>query len=164
MDEYNNYPKIIAELHKLDHLAINVGVLHDNFLQMIAVVNNDGTVIHAKKGKYLMIPKRGGGFIQKESVTIPARRFMEKTIIRHSAEWQEVSADMVAKLASGGDMTALNIAHTIGGMAVKQMKREIIDFKEPHNSAFTIANKGKDDPLVDTGALRDAINYEIVEI
>ncbi|WP_143463350.1 hypothetical protein [Levilactobacillus enshiensis] len=145
-------------------MQIEVGVLKDDYLQMIAVVNNDGAVIRAKNVPYLVIPYRKDGvmtYIKKKSVSIPARRFMERTVSRHEGRWQTVAEQQLAKLMNG-DGSAMMALEMIGHLAVEAMKSEIIRFKVPHNAALTIANKGFDDPLIDTGALRDAIDYRIV--
>lgn len=163
-DEFNYILKIEHEIDVFNSMAIEVGVLKDDYLQMIAVVNNDGAVIRAKNVPYLVIPYRKDGvmtYIKKKSVSIPARRFMERTIARHEGRWQTLAMQQLTKLMNG-DGTAMMALHMIGHVAVEQMKSEIVRFKVPHNAPLTVANKGFDDPLIDTGALRDAINYRIV--
>lgn len=164
IDEYNNIGKISQQVDVFNTHMIEVGVLANGFLQMIAVVNNDGAVIHAKSSEYLMIPYRENGklkFAKKKSVTIPARRFLERTMERHESRWQTEARKQFIKIADGNG-TAMMALNMLGHLMVTQMKSEIVKFKVPHNAKLTIANKGKDDPLIDTGALRDAINYRIV--
>lgn len=165
IDEYNNIGKISQQIDEFNTHMIQVGIVDgDGFLQMIAIVNNDGTTIHAKNGPYLKIPYRENGklkFALKESVAIPPRRYMERTIKRHESKWQTIAKQQLYKIMNGNG-TAMLALNTIGHAAVEQMKSEIIKFKSPHNAPLTIANKGKDDPLVDTGVLRDAIDYRIV--
>lgn len=164
IDDFNYIDKIEHEIDVFNSMAIEVGVLKDDYLQMIAVVNNDGAVIRAKNVPYLVIPYRKDGvmtYIKKKSVSIPARRFMERTITRHEGRWQTLAMQQLTKLMNG-DGTAMMALHMIGHIAVEQMKSEIVRFKVPHNAPLTVANKGFDDPLIDTGALRDAINYRIV--
>lgn len=163
-DEYNYIDKIEREIDVFNSMQIEVGVLHDDFLQMIAVVNNDGAVIRAKNVPYLVIPLMKNGvrtYIKKKSVSIPARKFMERTITRHEGRWQTIAVQQITKLMNG-DGSAMMALHMIGHIAVEQMKSEIVRFKVPHNAPLTVANKGFDDPLIDTGALRDAIDYRIV--
>lgn len=166
-DEFNNADKIMGELNIINHSAIQIGVLDESgeFLQMIAIVNNDGTTIRAKNKPYLMIPykKSDGttGYFQKKEVSIPARRFLERTIKVHGGRWSTYAAEQIPDLIDGSK-TAMGIMRNVGELAVKQMQSEITKFKVPHNAPLTVANKGFDDPLIDTGALRDTIAYEIV--
>ena len=44
---------------------------------------------------------------------------------------------------------------------VNHMKSVIDEWTTPPNSAATIQRKGKDDPLVDTGKMRDSVEYRI---
>lgn len=167
MDEYNHIPNILREVGQLNQEQLLVGILDESgdYLQMIAVVNNDGTTITAKNAPYLMIPVRQSdgtlSFIRKKSVTIPARHFLERTIKRHEAEWQDYALERIPKVMDG-TISGHELLDALGILAVTQMKAEITKFKTPKNSGLTVANKGRDDPLVDTGALRDAISYEIV--
>lgn len=48
------------------------------------------------------------------------------------------------------------------GIILKNLFRQsIIDFKIPENAPSTQRKKGRDDPLVDIGIMRDSINYEV---
>lgn len=163
--EYNKYPEAIKQFNIMNSLEIHVGVLHDKHLQMIAVVNNDGATIKAKNVPYLMVPtlsKDGKkGFVKLKEVHIPPRRFMEKTKTHNERRWLSYAQQETMKILAG-DMTARHALEYLGHLATEQMKTEIIKFAHPANAPLTIANKGFNDPLIDTGALRDSITYEIV--
>ncbi|TPR19988.1 hypothetical protein DY138_00700 [Apilactobacillus timberlakei] len=169
MEEKDNIPKSIKEFNKLNHMQLNVGILNSEtqFLQMIAIVNNDGTVIHAKNYKYLRIPVRQSdgkiGFVQKESVRIPARRYLEKTIVDGESAWQDFILNQVFEITEGHDVTADSIMNSLGKKVVARMQNIMKSWSKPGNAPITIANKGKDDPLIDTGKLMESIKYEIKE-
>ena len=63
------------------------------------------------------------------------------------------------RIVDGSAMMAIRVSRHI---ACERMKAEIVRLKVPHNAPVTVAIKGFDDPLIDTGALRDAIDYRIV--
>lgn len=165
LDEFNNIPDTLIELEKLNNHAVAVGILEDDFLMMIAQVNNDGTVIHAKGDGYLMIPVKDNGevvsFVRKKSVTIPARHFLERTLSNFSRTRQDYVEARIPELLDG-TTTAMAILDGLGQLTVTQMRTEIQEFKKPKNAPLTIHNKGKDDPLVDTGKLGDSIAYKII--
>lgn len=166
--EYDRIPEIEHECDVFTTHRIEVGVIgNDGVLQMIAIVNNDGTTIRAKRAPYLMIPYHEGGklkFARKKEVVIPARRFLERTVTRHESRWRSETMRFFAHIADEDHITgsAMGELNKLGKLITEQMKNEITRFKVPHNAPLTIANKGKDDPLIDTGALRDAIDYRIV--
>lgn len=164
-DEYNHIPTMLHEIAYLNEHAVAVGILEDDFLIMIAQVNNDGTIIHAKGNGYLMIPVKENGkvasFVRKRSVTIPARHFLERTLDNYAQVRTDYMADRMADLQDG-TTSGHAILDELGRMTVRQMKNEIAAFANPKNAPLTIHNKGKDDPLVDTGKLHDSIAYKII--
>jgi len=51
----------------------------------------------------------------------------------------------------------------LGSVAVGDVQRTIRDIKQPPNAPSTIRKKGSDNPLIDTGRLRQSIEYAIGE-
>jgi hypothetical protein len=49
----------------------------------------------------------------------------------------------------------------MGQLAEGHVKQEITDLRTPPNAESTIRAKGSDNPLIDTGALRQSIRYVI---
>lgn len=169
MEEFDYMPHAISEFNKLNNSEIRVGILDKsgNFLQMIAIVNNNGCFIHAKNYPKLRIPVKLSngktGYVFKESVTIPARRFMEKTITDHENEWIEYLQNGILSISSNDNMSAKTIMDNLGRQIISEMQDEMNNWTSPSNAPLTIQNKGKDNPLIDTGKLRDSIDYEIVD-
>lgn len=168
MEEKDNIPKAMEELNKLNRMQLNVGILNSEtpFLQMIAIVNNDGTVIHAKNYPYLRIPVRQAdgriGFVFKKSVKIPARRYLEKTIIDGQDDWQNFVLNNVYEITEG-NTTATELMNNLGKKVVARMQNIMKSWSKPGNARITVANKLKNDPLIDTGHLMESIKYEIKE-
>jgi hypothetical protein len=70
---------------------------------------------------------------------------------------------MIPKVLSG-EMTMRILLEQMGQLAEGHIKQEITDLKDPPNAASTIAAKGSDNPLIDTGAFRQSIRYVIAEV
>ena len=51
----------------------------------------------------------------------------------------------------------------IGDLLVEGVKFNIISLDDPPNSAETIERKGRNDPLVDSGLMRDSVEYKVVK-
>ena len=57
------------------------------------------------------------------------------------------------------EISAANAAR-IGRFAVEMIQSRIKDLKDPENAESTLIVKRGDNPLVDTGELHDAVDYE----
>lgn len=98
------------------------------------------------------------------SITNPPRPFMTvglKSILR-SAAYRKMYADYLRKIVSG-KMTPRAAYDQIGKFAVEDLKQLIDDWTNPPNSAKTIAIKGRNDPLVDTGTMLNSVKYKIAK-
>lgn len=88
---------------------------------------------------------------------IPPRPFMRNTVAEHGSEWPDAAASLL--VASGYDA-----AKTLGlvGEGIKgQLEQSIVGFASPPNAPSTIAKKGFDAPLRDTGHMLNSITVEV---
>jgi hypothetical protein len=91
------------------------------------------------------------------AANIPARPMMRMTIRRKSSTWGKLL--QAALKQSGGDSAA---ALAIVGAKIKAQIQESIDRGGwQRNAPSTVASKGKDTPLVDTGDMLRAVDYEV---
>lgn len=172
-------------------IGIFGGSADDNFYAMIANVHEFGMTIHAKN-KYLTIPtKHAEGrkvseipglfrpkgkdilavanndgtltvmFILKESVNIPERSFIRSTFDENEDGWSEFIEDRV-NLIFEGEMRARQLFEQLGAKIVGQIQKKMTDIRSPKNAAITAANKGSDNPLMDTGELRRRVTWQVV--
>lgn len=88
---------------------------------------------------------------------IPPRNFFQTTIDKNKDKWSKG----LQKLVINHDID--HSLELLGVVATADMKDSITNWKTPRNAPYTIKLKGKDTPLVDTGALHDSINYEVVK-
>jgi len=97
-----------------------------------------------------------------EAKNIPARSFLGWTLRNHVEEYSK------AGLKVGKAISLRKVAWKVGlgqlgTMMQDDIKQRIVDIKDPPNAAMTIAIKGVDNPLVDTGHLGQSIRYEVRE-
>lgn len=89
---------------------------------------------------------------------IPARPFVDKGV---DSVKQKIVRDIEESMAKGsGDVRALSRA---GLIAVGGIRQYMTDLRTPPNAPMTIALKGSDNPLIDTGLLRNSITSVIVK-
>ena len=135
----------------------------------VEVENNDsgrhstpykGTIQHGNKAR--------GGAITYQSprgntVTvrgIPERSFMRSTFGDEHKKWAKDVADNIPLLLEGISKPDVLIG-TMGAIMEKAIKDKIIDIHEPPNSPQVIADKGSDNPLIDTGKMIQSIAHEV---
>ena len=90
--------------------------------------------------------------------TAPARSFLRSTFDK--AGYYETELTGLAKRV-GAELTARRALRILGMKITSDVKSTIVNLKEPPNAASTIAEKGSSNPLVDTGKLRQSIDFEI---
>lgn len=164
INEYDHIEDTLTAFDTLNLKQLDVGIVNgDEFLSMIAWVNDVGATITAKNVPYLTIPYKQDGklkFAKKKSINIPARPFLERTINTKGFKWNSYFADLVQE-ALEGHGNANTIMHSMGKLMVNDMKSQIKGYIRPHNAPLTIANKGFDDTLIDTGKMLNSIDYRI---
>ena len=91
---------------------------------------------------------------------IPERSFLRGGILRNLPRLRQLNADSMRKVARGSSTLSASL-HRLGVAAAGDVKQFIVDGTFVPNAASTIAGKGSDKPLIDTGSLRQSITYEI---
>ena len=91
---------------------------------------------------------------------IPARSFLRSTVKEKRAKYKALSAKIVEKVIDKPEDFLLLLGK-LGQIAENDVKNKIRDLKEPKNAPLTIKLKGSDNPLIDTGQLRQAIRFVI---
>ena len=92
---------------------------------------------------------------------IPPRPFLTQTAESKRSDWESIIA-RVNKLVLEGKIDANTASEILGQKMQADIQQTIIDYTTPKNADSTIAQKGKDDPLVDNGALKDSIKYQVI--
>lgn len=137
--------RFLAELEKLKHLEVKVGyqageATDDDGVDLcdIAMWNELGT---------------------SGSHPIPARPFLRQSVDENEDEIRSFCAQQVRKIASGG--TAEDALKKIGVKVKGIVQTTIKDGHFEPNAPSTIRKKHSSKPLIDTGRLRQSVNYHI---
>lgn len=96
-----------------------------------------------------------GGLVQH----VPPRPVVRPVMAENSRRWGRILADVL--LAQN-----YNVANTLAIMGegiVGQIKQKIAEIRDPPNAPATIAAKGFDKPLIDTGQMQNSITYEVAD-
>ncbi|ABR46651.1 conserved hypothetical protein [Alkaliphilus metalliredigens QYMF] len=121
-----------------------------------------GTKILAKpkgQGEKDFIPM----FVLLKSVMIPERSYIRSTFDENKNKINEMGQDLLINVLEG-KLTGEQLYNRLGLYLQTLIQRKIKETKSPANSALTVANKGTDNPLIQTGRLRNAVTYEVVSL
>lgn len=88
---------------------------------------------------------------------IPPRPFFRNMINEKQGEWPEAIAGVLRAQNNDVDR-ALDIA---GAAIAGQLRQSIVDLWEPPLAPSTVARKGFDKPLVDTGHMLKSVDHEV---
>lgn len=94
--------------------------------------------------------------------SIPARPFLRPAIEEGTPKFVRLAEIDLPDILLGRQPMS-RLLNRMGNLAVGMVQQKITDLKTPPNAKSTIAKKGSDNPLIDTGALRQSINYETID-
>lgn len=126
-----------------------------------AAYNEFGAVVPVTKKMRGYFLFKYGVRLKKQTLIIPARPFMRKTLEEHRQEWVN---SLASALKAG--MSPEDALKGIGDRMVADIKRKIMSNMEPENSPLTVRIKngkeaGRAGTLFNTGALEKSINFEV---
>lgn len=95
---------------------------------------------------------------------IPPRPFMRLGLrdLLKSKPYTQAMKEAFLKTIKGNSTLRLQYV-LIGEKVVPDLKRVIDDWVYPPNATFTQQLKGRDDPLVDTGHMRDSVKAKVMK-
>lgn len=138
--------KIINELKNKKNKYVSVGILKGNYpeeqggknIAEVALFNEFGTK------------------------NIPERSFIRSTL-QENKNYKAIKEKLAKKIIKSE--LEEEQALTILGQKVKQdIQNKIVELREPPNKAITIYKKGSSNPLIDTGLLKNSIDYEVTNV
>jgi hypothetical protein len=137
------------------------GAIVDNEARQQSVYRNID-----KEGNF----KRNGKFAKKNAANfetthsvgasktiIPARPFFRTAIELNQQKW----VDMAKKMLADGNYDTGSILSKIGSVIKNDIQDSIRTFNSPPNAPSTIAKKGFDNPLIETGFMLNSVDFEI---
>lgn len=89
----------------------------------------------------------------------PQRAFIESTVKRESQHWQQLLANEFLTAIQSGTLTLTHIGEQVKADVIKTIDDNL--HPHPNNAKSTIEKKGFDHPLIETGLLRDSIDFTI---
>lgn len=149
------WDELRARAAKLDKCFVRVGVLE----------SKGGSEMHNTEGGKPITLVELATIHEFGTANIPERSFIRTTLlINKAAELEEMQVKLARAIVMKG-MDPLRALNILGSWAASQIKNGITS---EEIGAFplaesTIARKGSSKPLVDTGLLKNAISYEVVD-
>lgn len=134
--------RFLKELRKLEQLEVRVG------FQAGQHTYEDGADL-----------AEVAAFNELGSSDTPARPFMRQSFENHEAELQAACEEANKVIANGG--TAQQALQKIGVFTKGLVQQEIVDGGFAPNAESTIAKKGSEKPLIDSGLMRESVNFVI---
>ena len=134
--------RYFAELKKLTKLEVQVG------FQRGEGASEDGTDLVDI-----------AAYNELGTSTSPARPFMKQSFENHEKELQ-AACNVVNKTISNGG-TAQQALDKLGVFCKGLVQQEIVDGGFEPNKPSTIEKKGSDQPLIDTGTMRQSVQYVV---
>lgn len=134
--------KFLAEIEKLKILQVQVGY------QAGEVTDDNGVDI-----------ANIAAFNELGTVTAPSRPFLRKSVDENASKIKAMCASQLQKLRDGA--TAEDILKTLGVFQKGLVQQKIVDGSFEPNAPSTIRKKHSDKPLIDTGRMRQSVNYVI---
>lgn len=89
---------------------------------------------------------------------IPARPFITMAIDENGRAWKKTVA-RVLRLLQAGTITQETAEGILGADMQADIQQALVALRDPANADSTIEQKGSDNPLIDTGALKDAVKW-----
>lgn len=137
----DGFARVRKALQDAGSRGLKVGVLGDqgSDLVMVATYNEFGTE------------------------SIPERSFVRSTLAENRPKYQKAMQRGLEAIIDGR-ATVDTVLNLIGLEAVADIQKKITDIRTPPNAPVTIAQKGSDNPLIDTGRLRQSVTFSVVKV
>lgn len=90
------------------------------------------------------------------SHNIPPRPFMKWTVYKNAKKWKEQIRRLIYDT-----MSLKATLEDIGPVVAEDIQDMITDWSEPPNAQSTVKQKGFNNPLIDSGQLRDSVRYKV---
>jgi hypothetical protein len=102
------------------------------------------------------------GTVRNGVQAIPARPFLRTAMAENRREYMRLAKDLLRKMLTG-KISAKKAQGILGLTAQSDVRNKITSIRTPSNAPETIARKKSSNPLIDTGAMRQHINWAPVD-
>lgn len=148
------FDSIVTDLETLGQTSVDVGFFDDG------TMSADGEMSMVDLAELQMVGRKGNWDYNESP--IPSRDFMSQTAIDNHDEIGNAQEKLVGDLIDKKTF-AIQGAIDVGEQYGEMMKKTIDDFDTPPNAEATIEFKGFDNPLVDSGKMRDSVTVKLTE-
>lgn len=93
---------------------------------------------------------------------VPPRPFIRGAFDKNAGQLSEVKAKLYGGIVDG-KVTVTKALSVLGRLHQGQVQAYIVELRDPPNAESTIERKGSDNPLIDTGRLRNSVSWEVDE-
>lgn len=93
----------------------------------------------------------------------PERSFLRSTVDVHQREYAALVEEIIGAAIDGRQKLDKGLG-LLGARLVADIQQTMRNFDDPANAPSTIARKGFDNPLIETGRLRQSIDWEIRKV
>ena len=93
--------------------------------------------------------------------TIPERSFLRSTVDENRKKYLSALSAAIDKGITYGRAAMVRELGKVGQVAVGDVQRKIRDLDTPPNAPSTVRQKGFDNPLIETGRLRQSIDFKV---
>ena len=142
--------KLSLALKSIEQKITNAGVLRMGFLE-------GATYPSTKKGGALPVAQVAF-WNEFGTIRAPARPAFRTTIKKQSPTW----GDKLGKAIKATNYDGQKALALLGQSMRDDLESEIAQWSEPGNAPSTIARKGFDKPLVDSGTMQRAPDFEVL--
>jgi len=102
------------------------------------------------------------GAINEFGLGVPERSFIRSTIAENISKYNRLRRELLAGIINGKTTSAKAVA-ILGEELKKDIQAKIVAMSDPPNSDETADRKGSNSPLIDTGTMRQSIQWESVK-
>ena len=96
----------------------------------------------------------------KKEIIIPPRAFIRQTSDKNKSKWNNLLVKYLVDTILG-KITFEQMLMRLGATIEGDIKETISNFTDPPNSSMTIAMKGKNTPLRNTGTMLETVDFEV---
>ncbi|MFX0205149.1 MAG: hypothetical protein ACFFDT_04125 [Candidatus Hodarchaeota archaeon] len=158
--------RIKAELAKLKNAVTAVGFFSGDVYPSSGIGIAGVAAVHEFGTKIRVTPKMRGYLAYRglhlspstTHITIPERSFMRAWLDTNKQKIKDFKGILLDKLYNG-TANAETILAMLGDWAGDEIKKFIVELKEPPNAPFTIEQKGSSNPLIDKGTMVNAVKH-----
>jgi len=159
----------LLELKKVTKESLKIGVPSSKDMHT-QKRDKDGNIIVDDNATVSILQVAAVNEFGSSDGRIPERSFLRSTISKNKDKYKELGVKITKKLVDNPSKSLYkNLLGKLGLIAVQDVQKTIVELSEPENAESTQLKKGRslgkgkkvDNPLIDTGQLRQSITYII---